>query len=80
MLTLSLSGCVSHPHGNAGDALDRMVIPDVIEYPQTVLDKAIVEIQSNSCNVLTDLTIDYGVMRDQARVAQGKKVDVKREK
>lgn len=78
MLIVPLSGCVGQPHGNAGSAYDKAIVPDVIVYPQTVLDKTIVELQSNSCPAMTELVIDYGVMRDQARLALGKKVDVKR--
>lgn len=78
MLMLPLSGCANRQHGNAGDAYDKAIVPDVIVYPQTVLDKTIVELQSNSCPTMTGLVIDYGVMRDQARVALGEKVDAKR--
>lgn len=78
MLIVPLSGCGNLPHGNAGNAYDKAIVPDVIVYPQTVLDKTIVELQSNSCPAMTELVIDYGVMRDQARVALGEKVEVKR--
>ena len=78
MLIVPLSGCASPPHGSAGSEYDKAIVPDVIVYPQTVLDKTIVELQSNSCPAMTELVIDYGVMRDQARVALGKKVDVQR--
>lgn len=78
MLIVPLSGCASHQRGDAGDAYDKAIVPDVIVYPQTVLDNTIVELQSNSCPTMTELVIDYGVMRDQARVAMGSKVDVKR--
>ena len=78
MLIAPLSGCASRPHGNAGSEYDKAIVPDVIVYPQTVLDKTIVELQSNSCPIMTGLVIDYGVMRDQARAAKGLKVDVNR--
>lgn len=78
MSSVLLNGCASPQHGNAGSEYDKAIVPDVIVYPQTVLDKTVVELQSNSCPVMNDLVVDYGVMRDQARVSLGQKVDVKR--
>lgn len=57
---------------------DKITAPGVINYPQETLDKAAEEMDSGSCPVLNELTVDYGVIRDQSRVLKGERVDVDR--
>lgn len=73
MLPLLLVGC-GGGHSNA-----RLIMPDVVSYPQSVMTRAADEIDGGSCPVLSDVMMpDYGVMRDQARAGAGRKVDIGR--
>lgn len=57
---------------------DALTAPDVINYPQEMLNKAATEMEGGSCPVLNEMIVDYGVMRDQSRLLKGEKVDVDR--
>jgi len=57
---------------------DALTAPDVINYPQEVLDKAAFEMESGVAPTLSELVVDYGVMRDQSRALKGEKINIKR--
>lgn len=59
-------------------AVDQIVVPAVIEYPAKVQDEAAAEMKAGKSPVLAELVVDYGVMRDQARAALGRVVDLSR--
>lgn len=63
---------------NVNPKIDQLTVPDVVGYAPDVQDKAAKEIESNACPTLNSFMVDYGVMRDQARAALGKKVNVNR--
>lgn len=75
-----LTGC-ANTRSNApvtSRAVDQIVVPAVIEYPAKVQDEAAAELALGKTPVLNEMIVDYGVMRDQARVALGRKVDLAR--
>lgn len=57
---------------------DALTAPDVIIYDDQTLDKAADEMESGAAPTLNLMIVDYGIMRDQARILKGEKVDVKR--
>lgn len=65
-----LSGCAGEPSKVTVQS-KRLVLPDVVEYPVDIQNKAADEMNGGSCSVLSDVFMpDYGVMRDQTRVAK----------
>ena len=56
----------------------KLTVPDVVQYPKEVQIKAAEELRGGLCPTLNEFIVDYGVMRDQARVAAGQKVNIKR--
>lgn len=57
---------------------DELTAPDVINYPEESRMQAADEMEGGSCPMLNEWIVDYGVMRDQARLLKGEKVDVTR--
>ena len=73
-ILLLLSGCAKEP----SEVVDNLTLPDLVNYPQSKMTLAAAEIDANFCPILGELAVDYGVARDQIRVALGKKVDIMR--
>lgn len=82
MLMLLLSGCATAPSKSGkAERVDRIIVPAVKAYTPKTQKKAAAEMKNNCVKrtpTLCDFIVDYGKMRDQARVATGQKVDVKR--
>ena len=73
-----LTGC-NGTITNAPPKLDKLTVPDVVEYPAETQEKAATEMKlCHLVPTLCEFIVDYGVMRDQARAARGIKVDVSR--
>lgn len=54
--------------GACAQGVSKPISPDVVQYPQTVMDQAADEMESGQCETLTDTMMpDYKVMRDQSR-------------
>jgi hypothetical protein len=73
---LWLTGCAS----NVTEDLAVLTLPDVVTYDKEFSTKAANEMDKY-CPVapmMCTMLVDYGVMRDQTRVAMGVKVDVSR--
>lgn len=60
MSLVLLSGC-ANGHFNA------LACPDVVQYPESTLDKAAAEMEKCTSPTLCEMIVDYGVARDQAR-------------
>lgn len=74
-----LTGCAQGIFkAEAPPTLERLAVPDVVEYPQEFRDKAASELDGGACPAMADMIVDYGVMRDQARAARGEIVDLDR--
>ena len=52
---------------NVKEIVHELITPDVIVYSKEFQEKAANEIESGMCPVLTELVIDYGIIRDQTR-------------
>ena len=83
MITSLLTvGCSTAPSsGGKTEKVDRLVVPHVKEYTKAQQKKAFDERQlycEKQTPMLCEMNNDYGRMRDEARVALGLKVDVKR--
>lgn len=63
MCLISLSACTKAVSNTA---------PSIVEYSKAKQKAGGREVDSGACPVLTEFLQDYCVMRDQARVAQGK--------
>lgn len=64
------SACTEAPSKVAATS-KRLILPDVVEYPKEVQRKAADEMIGGRCPVISDVFMpDYGVMRDQTRVAK----------
>jgi hypothetical protein len=60
--------------GCATPAFDpRQVTPDIISYNKEIQAQAADEIEAGTCSALTDMVMDYGVMRDQVRALKSAK-------
>lgn len=56
----------------------KLTTADIVVYDKVTAKAAAAEIESNQCPMLNMFAVDYGVMRDQTRVAKGEKVNVGR--
>lgn len=76
---LLLSGCSLIP-SSALEKADKLAVPDVRTYTDAEYDQAAQEMTDHCTLVpmLCRMINNYGVMRDQARVALGLAVDVAR--
>lgn len=74
LLPLWLVGCAQ---GLSEQAI-KFTQPDLIIYPAETMTAAAAELDGGKCPVLNGLIVDYGVTRDQIRVALGQKVNVGR--
>jgi len=76
---LLCAGCGTDPF-SADPKLDKLIVPDVKEYTPAQQNQVADEMEEfcDKVPMLCQLANDFGVMRDQARVALGLAVNVGR--
>lgn len=72
-----LTGCGTARFDASAEVV-KVNLPTVQQYDKETQNKAAEEMESGQCSVLSDLIVDYGVMRDETRVLLGEDVDINR--
>lgn len=67
-MLLLLAGCTAVP---SDVKVCTGILPDVKPYTRAFQEEAAKEMDANKSPALSTMTVDYGVMRDQTRVALG---------